>query len=258
MMPTFNAWSKSHGIFPCRLNIPIFCNLAFLELWFKRSLWCKRHRYLHNILVWSRWCPMWVVGFFRHGFTFRGRRSTSWSATVTFRVRRSIWWSSSVTFGGRCSTWWRSSVTFGGTCSTWWRFECKIGRETMYFTIENARWARKVTSVARRVVVCVFVVGSFSDHGRIILGSSLHWKCRFICFQRFCQKVCNAILRGRRSIWWGWIVTPVATRIVNEVSYVMRTKYASLSGWQAQYLVRLDRDTCCSAHCKWGCICNHD
>ena len=27
----------------------------------------------------------------------------------------------------------------------------------------------------------------------------------------------------------GWIVTPVALRIVNEVSYVMRTKYVSLS-----------------------------
>ena len=31
--------------------------------------------------------------------------------------------------------------------------------------------ARKVTSAARRVAVCVFMVGSFSDHSRIILGS---------------------------------------------------------------------------------------
>ena len=45
-------------------------------------------------------------------------------------------------------------------------------------------------------------------------------------------------------------MTPVAPRIGNDVSYVMRTKYVSLSAWQAQYLVRLDRDTCCSAHCK--------
>ena len=45
-------------------------------------------------------------------------------------------------------------------------------------------------------------------------------------------------------------MTPVAPRTVNDVSYVMRTKYVSLSAWQAQYLVRLDRDTCCSAHCK--------
>ena len=45
-------------------------------------------------------------------------------------------------------------------------------------------------------------------------------------------------------------MTPVAPRTVNDVSYVMRTKYASHFSWQAQYLVRLDRDTCCSAHCK--------
>ena len=45
-------------------------------------------------------------------------------------------------------------------------------------------------------------------------------------------------------------MTPVAPHNVNEVSYVMRTKYASLSAGQAQYLVRLDRDTCCPAHCK--------
>ena len=45
-------------------------------------------------------------------------------------------------------------------------------------------------------------------------------------------------------------MTPVAPRIVNEVSYVMMIKQASLSAGQAQYLVRLVRDTCCSAHCK--------
>ena len=28
--------------------------------------------------------------------------------------------------------------------------------------------------------------------------------------------------------------------------------------WQAQYLVRLDRDTCCSAHCKLRFICDED
>ena len=35
---------------------------------------------------------------------------------------------------------------------------------------------RKVASVARRVAVCVFWVGSWSDRGRIILGSVAHWK----------------------------------------------------------------------------------
>ena len=45
-------------------------------------------------------------------------------------------------------------------------------------------------------------------------------------------------------------MTPVAPRIVNDVSYVTMIKHASHSVWQAQYLVRLDGDTCCSAHCK--------
>ena len=31
--------------------------------------------------------------------------------------------------------------------------------------------ARKVTSAARRVALCVFMVGSWSDHGRIMAGS---------------------------------------------------------------------------------------
>ena len=37
--------------------------------------------------------------------------------------------------------------------------------------------ARKVTSAARRVAVCVFMVGSWSDHGRIILGSFSDRSC---------------------------------------------------------------------------------
>ena len=45
-------------------------------------------------------------------------------------------------------------------------------------------------------------------------------------------------------------MTPVAPRIVNDVSYVTRIKHASLSVWQAQYLVRLEGDPSCSAHCK--------
>ena len=80
-------------------------------------------------------CSTW----WRSSVTFRGRCSTWWSSSVTFRGRRSIWWSSSGTFRGRRSTWWSSSVTFRGRRSIWWRFECKIGRETLYFTIENAR-----------------------------------------------------------------------------------------------------------------------
>ena len=45
-------------------------------------------------------------------------------------------------------------------------------------------------------------------------------------------------------------MTSVAPRIVNSVSHVTRINHEMHFSWQAQYLVRLDNDTCCSAHCK--------
>ena len=56
-------------------------------------------------------------------------------------------------------------------------------------------------------------------------------------------------MRGRRSIWCGWRVMPVAPRFVNDVSYVTRINDATHVSWQAQYLARLEGDACCSAHC---------
>ena len=59
---------------------------------------------------------------------------------------------------------------------------------------------------------------SWSDHGRIMVGS---------CSDR--------------------------PRIGNDVSSVLEIFFEILQchfSWQAQYLVRLDRDTCCSAHWK--------
>ena len=43
---------------------------------------------------------------------------------------------------------------------------------------------------------------------------------------------------------------PVVPRIVNDVSYVMRINHACHFSWQVQYLVTLEGDACCSAHCK--------
>ena len=43
---------------------------------------------------------------------------------------------------------------------------------------------------------------------------------------------------------------PVAPRIENDVSYLMRIDHAIHFAWQPQYLVRLQGDACCSAHCK--------
>ena len=44
-------------------------------------------------------------------------------------------------------------------------------------------------------------------------------------------------------------MSPVAPRNVHDVSYVTRINHDSHSSWQAQYLVRLEGHTCCSAHC---------
>ena len=52
------------------------------------------------------------------------------------------------------------------------------------------------------------------------------------------------------SIWSGWKVTFVAPRIVNNVSNVTKIKHASHFACQAQFLVRLDNDTCCSSQCQ--------
>ena len=59
------------------------------------------------------------------------------------------------------------------------------------------------------------------------------------------------ILGGRRTIWWSWRVTLAAPRIVNDLSYVRRINHEIDFAWQAQYLVKLEGDSCSYAHCKW-------
>ena len=71
--------------------------------------------------------------------------------------------------------------------------------------------SKSITSVARRVAVCVFMVGSWSDHSRIVPALEM-------TFHRFL-----------------------------EIFFEILPCYFS---WQAQYLVRFEGDTCCSAHCK--------
>ena len=46
-----------------------------------------------------------------------------------------------------------------------------------------------------------------------------------------------------------------APRIVNDSSYVRRINHEIHFAWQAQYLVKLEGDSCCSAHCKQLFIC---
>ena len=45
-------------------------------------------------------------------------------------------------------------------------------------------------------------------------------------------------------------MTHVALRIVTNVSCVTRINHKVHFSWQAQYLVRLDNDTCYSAYCN--------
>ena len=45
-------------------------------------------------------------------------------------------------------------------------------------------------------------------------------------------------------------MTHVALRISNNVSFVTRINHAIDFSWQAQYLLKLEADSCCSAHCK--------
>ena len=42
----------------------------------------------------------------------------------------------------------------------------------------------------------------------------------------------------------------VAPRIVNDVSYATDITHESHFAWPAQYLVTLEGESCCSAHCK--------
>ena len=43
---------------------------------------------------------------------------------------------------------------------------------------------------------------------------------------------------------------PVVSPIVNDVSSVSRINHDIHFAWQAQYLVKLEGDSCCSAHWK--------
>ena len=84
---------------------------------------------------------------------------------------------------------------------------------------------------------------------------SAHCKWRFICDA---DHRWHSFLRGRRNIWWSWRVTLLAPRIGNDVSYVMWINDAIHFAWQAQYLVKLEGDSCCFAQCKWRFICDTD
>ena len=61
-------------------------------------------------------------------------------------------------------------------------------------------------------------------------------------FHMWRRSLMTFILRGRRSIWWGWRVTSLAPRIGNELSYVTQIIDDIHFAWQAQYLVKCEPD----------------
>ena len=105
----------------------------------------------------------------------------------------------------------------------------------------------RVRSPKRRVRDDDFILG----YPRIILGYPRIVFLLAEAFREFPMKSWASRFRGRRSIWWGWRVTWLAPRIGNDVSYVTQIIDDIHFAWQAQYLVKLDADSCCAAHCKW-------
>ena len=47
-------------------------------------------------------------------------------------------------------------------------------------------------------------------------------------------------------------MTIIAPRIVNNVSYAIRINHDSHFAWQVQYLVMMEDDNSCSAHCEYN------
>ena len=70
-------------------------------------------------------------------------------------------------------------------------------------------------------------------------------------FHMWRRSVMTLILRGRPTIWWSCRVPLLPPRIGNDLSYVTQITDDIDFAWQAQYLVKLDADSCCAAHCKW-------
>ena len=91
----------------------------------------------------------------------------------------------------------------------------------------------------------------FSD--RIVVGLSSD--CRRIVFllaeaiHGVSAEVLNLQISWQAQ-YLDWRLTVLAPRIVNDVSYVMRITDGIHFAWQVQYLVKMDCDSCCSAHCK--------
>ena len=82
-------------------------------------------------------------------------------------------------------------------------------------------------------------------------GWRLLFRALYMTFHMWDGSIMRFILRGKCSTWWVGRVTLLALRIVDDASYVRRINHEIHFAWQAQYLVKLEADSCCTAHCKW-------
>ena len=183
---------------------------------------------------------------------FREFPMKSWASR--FRGRRSIWWGWRVTLvAPRIGT----DVSYVMRIVDDIDFVCQaqhLVRLDAYFTC-SAHWKwRFICDADRRWPLFCVAGAAFGEAGCwLYLLRALE-----MTFHMWCGSSMTLILCARRSIWWGWMLTLLAPRIGNDVAYVMRIVDDLDFVWQAQYLVRLEGDFTCSAHWKWGFICDAD
>ena len=84
------------------------------------------------------------------------------------------------------------------------------------------------------------------SHARIMVESSLFWQKQFRDFslKSWIQNFVAGAVLGECEGWFYLLIG-------NDVSYVTRITDDIPFAWQAQYLVKWQGDSCCSAHCKW-------
>ena len=121
-----------------------------------------------------------------------------------------------------------------------WRFYRRISSDYRRIILESSFYWRKHSGSFRwNLELQDFVAGAVFGEvgGWLHLLHALEMK-----FHMWRRSLMTFILRGRRSIWWGWRVALLAPRIGNEVSYVTQIIPDIHFAWQAQYLVKCESD----------------
>ena len=176
--------------------------------------------------------------------TWKVKCHFSWQAQYLVKVKKHFWWQVQYLVKVQCHFSWQVPYLVKGQCHFSWqaqylvKVKCHFSWQAQFLVkFGKIAGAPNVVSFEFKMLVlsaksnlcCAAgcgLMGSWSDHGPILLGSAAHWKWRFSCFPQISARCWMVILRGRRSIWWVWRVTFVAPRIVNDVSNVTRIKHA--------------------------------